>query len=554
MSATNCWNYAEAIYQLAQSTYAEKAALIHGNNTISYRELLNRALGIASYLDSFNLPAGSHVGHYLRNSNAYMETFFGAALAGHSHVNVNYRYNGDELADLCNGLDIRVLVYDSEFADTVASIRDRLPETKVFIEVDGAAVGADSGADCIQSFAMAFSELQRRDSTGFERKASGDDLILIATGGTTGLPKGTQWRHEDLWGKTETGYGGALNLVLGVKQNPANMEDHAANVNRLPGNSPFLSLSPLMHGAGMIMALVNMAQGNPLVTIPGVKFDADTTLSTISKEAVGGLVLVGDAFALPLIEALERRAEEHLLSSLRLIVSSGASLSVDSKANLRKHKPELIILDTLGSSEALRFGVSTPEAGVFSPLPTTRILDDNLEDVTPGSETVGMIYSGGFSPIGYYNEPEKSAESFVEINGERFVKTGDRCTVRDDGMIVLLGRDSTVINTGGEKVYTVEVENTLLSHPAIDDALVVGISHPRFGKEVVAVIQGQQLSAGNFNVEDLDAHCRRRLAHYKIPRQFFVIDDLKRAPNGKPDYPFVIAFAEAQQASTQGSS
>jgi fatty-acyl-CoA synthase len=540
----SCWNFTEAIYQLAESEWGNKPALIHAGESISYRELARRADGLASYLAEQALPAGSHVGHYLRNSNAYMETFVGAGLAGHSHVNVNFRYTGEELIDLCNGLDIRVLVYDAEFGDVVASIHPQLTETKVFIEVDQAAVLGGGNDNSVQEFAVSLSSLQARDVGSFQRSTSSDDLILIATGGTTGLPKGTQWRHEDMWRKTQVAHSSMLKMVLGVEEHPATIEEHVANVNRLPAGMPFLSLSPLMHGAGMIMALVNLGQGNALATLPGAKFDPDATLDAIKRHGVGGLVLVGDAFALPLIEVLDRRIEENLLESLAVLVSSGASLSDTSKAAFLRHKPGLVMFDTLGSSEAIGYGISTPEAGVFTPMPTTRVLDEDLKDVVPGSETIGMIYSGGFSPIGYYKEPKKSAETFVEIDGNRHVMTGDRCTVREDGMIVLLGRDSTVINTGGEKVYTVEVETVLVQHPAISDALVVGLPHPRFGKQVVAVVEGPGLSEANLDVAGLQAYCREHLADYKVPKLVFAIDDLQRAPNGKPDYPFVTRYAE----------
>ena len=546
----SCWNFAEAVYQLAESDWGDQPALIHAGESLSYREVNRRACGIADFLQSCDLPAGSHVGHYLRNTNAYMEIFTGAALAGHSHVNVNYRYKDEELVDLCNGLDIRVLVYDAEFADVVARIQPQLTETRVFIEVDADAVLDNAGAERVpvNAFAVALSELQNRDISAFQRTTSADDLILIATGGTTGLPKGTQWRHEDMWRKMQVSTSNGLKMVLGVEEHPATIEEHVANVNRLPAGMAFMSLSPLMHGAGMMMALLMMAQGNALATLPGAKFDPDATLDAIKQHRVGGLVLVGDAFAMPLIEALERRADEAPIESLMMLVSSGASLSDTSKATLLKHKPDLFMLDTLGSSEASGYGISTPEAGVFQPLPTARILDDNLQDVVPGSETIGMVYSMGYMPIGYYKAPEKTAETFVTIDGTRYVKTGDRCTVREDGMIVLLGRDSTVINTGGEKVFTVEVETVLVQHPAITDALVVGLPHPRFGKQVVAVVEGPGLDAGSLDISAIQAHCREHLADYKVPKLIFAIDNLQRAPNGKPDYPFVTDYAERMAA------
>ncbi len=542
----SCWNFAEAIYQLAHSDWGEKTALIHADHNLSYRELVARAEGIADFLSDLDLPAGSHVGHYLRNSNAYLESFVGAGLAGHSHVNVNFRYTDEELTDLCNGLDIRVLVYDSEFAGIVAAIRPKLTETVAFIEVDDDAVFG-SGRKT-NDFAAALSELQARRPDDFQRKTSSDDLILIATGGTTGLPKGTQWRHEDMFRKTQTATGNALKMILGIEEHPATMEEHVANVNRLPGGMPFLSLSPLMHGAAFITAIMMLAQGNPVLTLQGRRFDPDATLDAVKRHGVGCMVLVGDAFAMPLTEALERREEEKPIESLLMLVSSGAAMSDASKAAFLRHQPNLFMMDTLGSSEAIGYGISTPEAGVFQPLPTTRVFDEDLNPVVPGSDTIGMIYSGGFSPIGYYKEPEKSAETFLEIDGTRFVKTGDRCTLREDGLIVLLGRDSTVINTGGEKVYTVEVETVLVQHPTITDALVVGLPHERFGKQVVAVVEGPNLTAENLDVAGIQAHCREHLADYKVPKLIFAIDDLKRAPNGKPDYPFVTDYAEAQAA------
>jgi acyl-CoA synthetase (AMP-forming)/AMP-acid ligase II len=532
----SCWNFAEAIYQLADSPAADRPALIHEDRVISYAQLRDRACGIATWMQQLALPAGAHVGHYLRNSNAYMETFTAASLAGLAHVNVNYRYLEDELIDLCNGLDIRVLVYDVEFAGRVARIKDRLTRTIGFIEV---------GAEACNDFAVRLEDLYRRDSSDFQRSTASEDLILIATGGTTGLPKGTQWPHEQLWRKT--GVATAHELAsLNLEQHPESMAEHVANVASLPAGAGFLSLSPLMHGAGLMMALLKVAQGCPLVTLGGEKFDANATLDTIARHSVGGMVLVGDAFALPLIGALDQRAGENLIASLLVVVSSGASLSDTSKNALLRHNPNLFMLDTLGSSEASGFAFSTPEAGVFTPLPTTRVLDEHLEDVVPGSDTIGIAYAGGYMPIGYYNEPEKTAETFVTIKGSRYVMTGDRCTVREDGMLVLLGRDSTVVNTGGEKVYTVEVERVLIDHPAISDALVVGLPHPRFGKMVVAVVEGPGLTADSLDVSAIKAHVGEHLADYKIPRQVFAIDSLQRADNGKPDYPFVQAFAESQ--------
>ena len=230
------------------------------------------------------------------------------------------------------------------------------------------------------------------------------------------------------------------------------------------------------------------------------------------------------------------------------VVSTGASLGEESRNALLAARPGLFIMDTLGSSEASGYGLSTPEPGVFQPLPTTRVLDEALHEVSAGSDTIGMIYATGYQPVGYYNEPEKTAETFVEIDGERYVRTGDRCRLRADGMLVLLGRDSTVVNTGGEKVYTVEVELALTAFPAIEDALVIGLPHPRFGKQVVAVVQGAGLTQDALTGPALREHLAQRLADYKIPRHILLADSLQRAANGKPDYEFVTRYAQERLA------
>jgi fatty-acyl-CoA synthase len=543
----SCWNFGEAVWRIADSAIADRTALIHGNTEVSFVELRRRSAGIASWLLTLGLPEGAHVGHYLRNSNAYMELVTACGLVDYGHVNVNYRYRDQELVDLCNGLDIRVLAYDEEFADRVAAIRAQLGETVAFVEVPALVREGRGGATAkstpVNGFAECLTNLYERDASGFERCPSSDGLILIATGGTTGLPKGTQWRHEDLWKKLQVSRQGAL-ASLELAEHPSDLDEHLENVVSVPQGKPFLSLSPLMHGAGLMMALNVIGQGGALVTLPGTHFSADAALDAIKARGVGAMVLVGDAFGLPLAEALARRADENLLASLDAVVSTGASLGEESRNALLAARPGLFIMDTLGSSEASGYGLSTPEPGVFRPLPTTRVLDEDCNEVVPGSDTIGMTYSAGYQPIGYYKDPVKSAETFVTIDGERYVRTGDRCRVRDDGMLVLLGRDSTVINTGGEKVYTVEVEVAITSFPAVNDALVVGLPDPRFGKQVVAVVEGPGLTQEGLDDASLREHLASQLADYKIPRHFLVIDSLQRAPNGKPDYDFVTGYAE----------
>ncbi|MFK7974842.1 MAG: AMP-binding protein [Halioglobus sp.] len=524
------WNLADAVYQLAEGPRADSPALIHDEQVVTYAELRRRACGIGAWLIAQGLPSGAHIGHYMRNSNAYMEVFEGAAMAGMSHLNINYRYRDDELVDLCNGLDVRVLVYDLEFAPLVEQIRKRLPAECLLVQVGGDAE-------------LTIEALYDHPQEGFVPRTAGDDLFLIATGGTTGLPKGVQWRHEDIWRKQGVSMGVAMS-PLKLEKHPLDMAEHIANVERLPISGPILILSPLMHGTGLLMAIMLVAQGTPVGTLGGAKFDANRTLDFIKQHKAASLVIVGDAFAIPLLEALDARESESLLASVGLIMSSGTALSQTSKEGLMRHQPRMLVIDSLGSTETSGYAMATSEPGVFQPTKGTVVLDDNHEPIEPGSEFPGIAYTAGYLPVGYYNAPEETAKTFLEINGKRYVRTGDRCTVREDGMLVLLGRDSTVINTGGEKVYTVEVERVILEHAAVSDVIVMGLPHPRFGKQVVAVVEGEGLANGALDVEGLRNFVRERLADYKVPKLIYAIDDLNRAPNGKPNYPYVTEFAE----------
>ncbi len=525
------WNYSEAIDRIGQGPLADRPALIHEQTTISFGELRRRSRGIAAWLQALPLKRHSHVGHYMRNSNAYLETFFGSGLIGCAHVNVNYRYQNRELEELCNTLDIEVLVYDVEFADRVAVIKPQLEKTIAFVEV--------TNTTAINDFAIALPELYDYPTENLQKNTAGDNQILIATGGTTGLPKGTQWLQQDLWQKMNvlSNFG-----MQPVEETPRTFDEYIGIIEGLNASPALFPMSPLMHGTGLMMAISLMAQGSPVVTTGKPKYDPDHCLDLIKANQVGMIVIVGDAFALPLLAAIENR-DDNCFASIAAVMSSGAILSDESRARFKAQRETMILLDTLGSSEASGFAMTTEQAGIFMPMPTTIVLDENMARVEPGSDVIGMVYAGGYSPIGYYNEPEKSAETFVVVDNQRYVKTGDRCTLRSDGMLELLGRDSSVINTGGEKVFTIEVEQQLLRHESIADALVVGLPHPRFGKMVVAVVEGPQLSNSTIDVEAIQASLRQSLADYKVPRKIYAIESLQRFANGKVDYAFVTDYA-----------
>jgi acyl-CoA synthetase (AMP-forming)/AMP-acid ligase II len=528
------WNYSEAVDRIGQGPMANRPALIHEHETISFALLRMRARGIGAWLQNQGVKRHSHIGHYMRNSNAYLETFLGSNLIGCAHVNINYRYQKKELEDLCNSLDIEVLVYGAEFAEQVAQIKPQLTSAIAFIEVTDSAP--------INDFAVALNDLYQTPTEKLKPNTANDNQIIIATGGTTGLPKGTQWLHSDLWHKMRTWSFGAM-IPAGLTQSPSSLDDYLAILQQHPAAAPLFPLCPLMHGTGLMMALTALAQASPVVTTGDVKFDANHCLDLISAHQVGALVIVGDAFAIPLLETIEQH-NNNRFDSLQAIVSSGAILSDKSRARFMAANENLFLMDTLGSSESSGYALTTEQAGVFMPMPTTKIFDDNLVEVTPGSDTIGIAYAGGYAPIGYYNAPEKSAETFVTIDGERYVKTGDRCLVKANGMIELLGRDSTVINTGGEKVYTVEVEQILLRYQGVTDAVVIGLPHPRFGKMVAAVIEGPQINADTIDVTAIQTDLKQHLADYKVPRKIYAIESMQRAANGKIDYKFLTNFAE----------
>ncbi|WP_101756729.1 AMP-binding protein [Oceanicoccus sp. KOV_DT_Chl] len=534
------WNYSEAVDRIGQGPMANRTALIHEHERITFAELRSRARGIGAWLQAQGLKKHSHVGHYLRNSNAYLEAFLGSSLIGCAHVNINYRYQNQELEDLCNSQDVEVLVYAAEFAQRVAEIKPQLKKTVAFVEVPDSQLTA-SITTPINDFAELLSTLYTHPTDTLITDTDSNNHIIIATGGTTGMPKGTQWEHTGLWHKMKVWSMGVM-AAAGLAEAPASLDHYLDILQTLPAAKPLLPLCPLMHGTGLMMAITALAQASPVATTDNQKFDADHCLNLIADHQVGSLVIVGDAFALPLLDAIEAR-NDGCFQSVKAIVSSGAILSDRSRARFIEQNNDLILLDTLGSSETSGFALTTEQAGVFLPMPTTKIFDDDLNEVIPGSDTIGIAYAGGFIPIGYYNEPEKTADTFVIINGERFVKTGDRCKVRADGLLELLGRDNSVINTGGEKVYTIEVEQLLIRHNTITDALLVGLPHPRFGKMVVAVVEGQNLTAETIDVPALQAYLKQHLADYKVPKKIYPINSMQRFANGKVDYAMITEFA-----------
>ena len=379
---------------------------------------------------------------------------------------------------------------------------------------------------------------------------SADDLLFLYTGGTTGMPKGVMWRQHDLF----MVLGGGGNPVIGIP--PAkDLEDIRVRMEAAAGAPPVkvLPACPLMHGTGQFSSFLALNTAGCVVTMPERTFSAARLWQTVQQEGISGIVIVGDAFARPMLAELDANPT-YDLSSVMVITSSGVMWSQEVKDGLAKHLPNTILFDSLGSSEAVGVAVSlagpaNPDGGAgataaFSLLPGAKVFTEDGREVTAGSEEIGMLGLPGYLPVGYYKDPDKSAKTFRVIDGVRYSLPGDFATVAADGAIRLLGRGSVVINTGGEKVFPEEVEEVLKLHPAVQDAVCVGIPDERFGEAICAVIE--PADGATVSAEDVIGHVQARLARYKAPRRVITVPSIGRSPAGKVDYKGLQRLAQEQ--------
>ena len=487
-------------------------AWIHGAARGTWAQLAQRSASVAAAMLAGGAVAGDRCALLMRNGPAYVEGLSACLRARLVHVNVNYRYTGEELWYIIDNSDAAVVIYDAEFGPLIASIRHRLP-TRLWLQVGGDTPDWASDFDTTASAGHALLPQAHAD----------DDMLFIYTGGTTGLPKGVMWDSAALWSLMNTAAPG-----------PADLAEHAANVRAGVGRQRALVLPPLMHGTGLIIGLATLARGGTVVTLPGANFDPGEAVSVCQQEACDYAVIVGDAFARPILKALD--AGIGSIASLTVMISSGTMWSPEVKAGLLGHAPDLMIVDSLGSSEGLGLGAAAQtrdNAGAatkFMADGNTLIIGDDMQPVAPG--TMGRIARGGLIPRGYWKDPVKSAATFPEIAGKRYSIPGDFAIIEADGSFTLLGRGSQCINTGGEKVFPEEVEETLKTHPAIDDALVFGLPDEKWGQCVTAVVEAH----ADVDVEELRAHVRQHLAGYKTPKTVHIVSKVPRAPNGKADY------------------
>ena len=539
------------IWECAAAVVPHREALVvvggPNGRRLTYGELEARANRLAHALVERGVRPGDHVGCYLRNGSEYVEAFLAAFKIRSVPINVNYRYVADELAYLFDDADLVAVVHHAEFADRVAEVAPGLPGLRTYLAVADGTEGVEGalaavGAEDYEAVLAASSP-----EGGFPER-SGDDHYVLYTGGTTGMPKGVVWRQEDAFFACIGG--GDPTRYEGTVERPEELLDRVKDT-----DTPFtfLPVAPLMHAAAQWTSLSWLYAGGRVVLMPG-SLDPDAIWRAVGEERVNLLVVVGDAVARPLLDAWEAGggAETYDTSSLMAIGSGGAPLTPALRRRLVATFPNCVVNDGFGSSETgaqgARQGLTADDADdgppKFNPLDdNTLVLGDDLRPVEPGSEVTGRVALRGHIPLGYHKDPEKTAQTFVEAGGHRWVVTGDMARVEGDGTIVLLGRGSVCINTGGEKVYPEEVEAVLKAHEDVYDAVVVGVEDERWGQTVAAVVQ--PAAGAEPTTEALVAHCKAHLAGYKVPRAVTVVDEVVRSPVGKADYRWAKTVASA---------
>lgn len=534
-----------SVWERNSDVIPDKIALICGDNEVTWKEYDDRAARLASLMTNSGLGDNSKVGLYLHNSNEYLEAQYSVFKIKGVPINVNYRYKEEELIYLLDNSDSEAVFFQSCYAEQIESIKDKLPKIKLYIQVDD---GSEDVLSFAQDYETAISECKPMER--LER--SEDNIYMLYTGGTTGMPKGVMYQHGGhLKGMLNTA--GAWGLI--PVQEKIDVDSVALEVKKLAdeGRLPIsIPACPLMHGTGMWLgALIPHLVGGTVVTLPNLGFDPDGLLKEVEKRKANNIVIVGDAFAKPIMDALDKAESEgnpYKLDSINTVISSGVMWSSEVKQGLLKHH-DMVLVDAMGSTEG---GMGSSRASRDNPAETAKfvlnpgviVITDEGEIVEPGSDKMGKIGTSGLVPLGYFKDEKKSAETFKEFQGTRYSFPGDYAKVELDGTITLLGRGSNCINTAGEKVYPEEVEEAIKRHGDIYDCLVVGLKDDRFGQRVVALASYQD--GKEIEEQELIAFTREHLAGYKLPKQVLFVDEVMRAPNGKANYKWAQETAEKE--------
>ena len=523
------------VWESLADALGDHPAVTHGALTRSWTEYDERAARFAAALDAAGLRPDAKVGLYLYNGNEYLEAQYGTFKMRGVPVNVNYRYLDDELTYLLDNADAEALVFHSSLADRVARVLDALPRLRLLVQVD------DGGSVDAVDRAVPYEQLLAGHDPMARIARAEDDIYMLYTGGTTGMPKGVMYAMGGLTSAFVVSGFPAIGLT--PPADPAEVAGMVADA--VAGGTRLVSIpcAPLMHGTGVWLgAFIPQLCGAEVVTLTSRSLDPDEVLRTAAARSATTLVIVGDSFAKPLLRAIDAAAgsgEAYDTSSIRMIISSGVMWTAEVKSALLERIPQAVLIDAIGSTEG-SMGVQVTMRGVetetarFAQMPTTKVFTDDDREVQPGSDEVGRVAAGGNIPLGYFKDPAKSAATFRVIDGVRYSFPGDLAKVAADGSLVLLGRGSQVINTGGEKVFPEEVEEAVKRVDGVVDCLVVGVEDERFGQAVTALAA---IGAGaSLDEATVIASVKQQLAGYKAPKRVVFVDRVPRAPNGKADY------------------
>ncbi len=523
------------VWESLADQLADLTAVVHGTRRFTWKEYDERAARVAAAYTAAGLGPDSKIGLYLYNGNEYLEAHYAAFKMRGVPINVNYRYLDEELVYLLDNADAEALVFHSSLGDRVDRIRERLPKLKLLIEVDDGGTGQVAVARRYEEVVASHEPMPRitRDEA---------DVYMLYTGGTTGMPKGVMYSMGDI-----TRAFAQLGFPL-IGLTPPETADQIAELVKgvLDTGNRIISMpcAPLMHGTGVWLgAMIPQLAGAAVVTLESRSLDADEILGTVQREGITNMTIVGDAFSKPLIKAIDEAAaagHPYDTSSLKMIISSGVMWTAEVKEALLDRIEQAILLDAIGSSEGSMGSSVTmkglpPSTAKFTRNPTTKVFTDDDRGVEAGSDEVGMVAAGGaMVPIGYFKDPEKSTRTFRTIDGVRYSFPGDMAQVAADGSLVLLGRGSQVINSGGEKIFPEEVEEAVKRVDGVVDCLVVGIEDDRFGQAVTAI--ASLADGAQPDEASIIAGVKGDLAHYKAPKRVVFVSQVPRAPNGKADY------------------
>ena len=543
------------IFESAVDTYAQRDCLVCDDQRRSYAEMEARANQLAHHLQAQGIGEGDHIGIYAMNCVEWVESIWACFKLRAKFININYRYVAEELAYVFDNADLKAVIVQRQYLPLLAQLKATLPELQNKLKnklqhilmIDDGTAPVDVNIDYANYEQAIVGQSTARD---FAPRSEADQYIVY-TGGTTGMPKGVVWRHREVM----FALGGAVDQVT---QQP--VSDASEIIARgKEGSMTTMTIAPLMHGASQWAVISRAFEGGKVVLQS--QFDAANTWHLIEREQINTVFIVGDAMARPMIEAYQAMATKPDTSSLIVLASSGALFSASIKDQFFECFPNLLIVDSIGASEVGGQGVALVQAGntamsgggpTVNPLSGTVVLDeDTLQPIPAGSEKIGKVARRGYIPLEYYKDPVKTAQTFVvAADGERYSMPGDFARVEADGQITMLGRGSVSINSGGEKIFPEEVESAVKSHAGVFDCVVCGVPDAQWGSRVAAVIQLRDdfLKANKQpTLDDIQSHCRKKIAGYKVPREIHFVNAIPRSPAGKPDYQWAKSVALKEQ-------